>query len=36
MDLTLNEAQRIVLQWVADGADLNNPLRRLGDSCAAD
>lgn len=25
MDLTLNDAQRIVLQWVADGADLDNP-----------
>lgn len=25
MDLTLNHAQRIVLQWVADGADLDNP-----------
>lgn len=25
MDLTLNDAQRIVLQWVADGADLDDP-----------
>lgn len=25
MDLTLNDAQFLVLQWVADGADLDNP-----------
>ncbi|GEM_PF-3068168 len=25
MDLTLNDAQLLVLQWVADGADLDNP-----------
>ncbi|MDR3359786.1 MAG: hypothetical protein LBO20_03865, partial [Bifidobacteriaceae bacterium] len=25
MDLTLNDAQHLVLQWVADGADLDNP-----------